>query len=83
MAIQVERPWEFMAKGLDFGLAHWRLHTMPSQRLSYGHSLVSEDTNIHVYLLIFLFEYMDDGGLCFCTERILTLPSFHPHNQIY
>jgi hypothetical protein len=33
MAVQVERPWEFMAKGLDFGLGLWRLHTMPSQRL--------------------------------------------------
>jgi uncharacterized protein YoaH (UPF0181 family) len=31
MAIQVERPWEFMAKGLDFGLDLWRLHTMAIQ----------------------------------------------------
>ena len=28
MAVQVERPWEFMAKGLDFELGFWRLHTM-------------------------------------------------------
>jgi hypothetical protein len=24
-----ERPWEFMANGLDFALGLWRLHTMP------------------------------------------------------
>jgi hypothetical protein len=30
LAVQVERPWEFMAKGLDFVLGLWRLHTMPS-----------------------------------------------------
>jgi hypothetical protein len=24
MVVQVERPWEFMAKGLDFGLDLWR-----------------------------------------------------------
>jgi hypothetical protein len=30
MAVQVERPLEFMAKGLDFGLGLWRLYTMPS-----------------------------------------------------
>jgi hypothetical protein len=30
LAVQVERPWEFMAKGLDFALGRWRLHTMPS-----------------------------------------------------
>ena len=29
MVVQVERPWEFMAKGLDFGLDLWKLHTMP------------------------------------------------------
>jgi hypothetical protein len=29
LAVQVERPWEFMAKGLDFALGLWRLHTMP------------------------------------------------------
>jgi hypothetical protein len=33
LAVQVERPWEFMAKGLDFALGLWRLHTMPSWRL--------------------------------------------------
>ena len=33
MAVQFERPWEFMAKGLDFGLGLWRLHTMPGRRL--------------------------------------------------
>jgi hypothetical protein len=35
MAVQVERPWEFMAKGLDFGLGLglWRLHTMPGWRI--------------------------------------------------
>jgi hypothetical protein len=33
LAVQVERPWEFMAKGLDFGLGLWRLHTMPGRRL--------------------------------------------------
>ena len=32
MAVQVERPWELMAKGLDFGLGLWRLHTMSNQR---------------------------------------------------
>jgi hypothetical protein len=30
MVVQVERPWEFMAKGLDFGLGLWGLHTMSS-----------------------------------------------------
>jgi hypothetical protein len=30
LAVQVERPWEFMAKGLDFALGLWMLHTMPS-----------------------------------------------------
>jgi hypothetical protein len=33
MAVQVERPWEFMAKGLDFRCDLWRLHTMPGWRL--------------------------------------------------
>jgi hypothetical protein len=33
MVVQVERLWEFMAKGLDFGLGLWRLHTMPGRRL--------------------------------------------------
>jgi hypothetical protein len=33
LAVQVERPWEFMANGLDFRLGLWRLHTMPSRRL--------------------------------------------------
>jgi hypothetical protein len=33
MAVQVERPWEFMAKGLDFGLGLWRIHTMLGWRL--------------------------------------------------
>jgi hypothetical protein len=28
MAVQVEGPWEFMAKGLDFELGLWKLHTM-------------------------------------------------------
>jgi hypothetical protein len=27
MAVQVERPWEFMAKGLGFRLDLWKLHT--------------------------------------------------------
>jgi hypothetical protein len=27
LVVQVERLWEFMAKGLDFALALWRLHT--------------------------------------------------------
>jgi hypothetical protein len=35
MAVQVERPWEFMAKGLDFGLGLWRLHTVPGRRLQF------------------------------------------------
>ena len=35
MAVQVKRPWEFMAKGLDFGLGLWRLHTMPGRRLHF------------------------------------------------
>jgi hypothetical protein len=30
LAVQVERPWEFMAKGLNFALGLWRLHSMPS-----------------------------------------------------
>jgi hypothetical protein len=30
LVVQVERPWEFMAKGLDIALGLWRLHTMPS-----------------------------------------------------
>jgi hypothetical protein len=33
MAIQVERLWEFMAKGLNYGYGLWRLHTMPGRRL--------------------------------------------------
>jgi hypothetical protein len=33
MAVQVERPWEFVAKGLDFGFGLWRLHTMLARRL--------------------------------------------------
>jgi len=33
MAVQVESLWEFMAKGLDFGLGLWRLHTLPGRRL--------------------------------------------------
>jgi hypothetical protein len=32
---QVERPWKFMAKGLDVRLGLWRLHTMPDQRLRF------------------------------------------------
>jgi hypothetical protein len=35
MAIQVERPWEFMAKGLDFGHGVWRLHTLLGQGLQF------------------------------------------------
>jgi hypothetical protein len=27
MAVQVERPWEFMVKGSDFGLGLWKLLT--------------------------------------------------------
>ena len=33
MALQVEWPWDFMAKGLDFGLGCWRLHPVPGRRL--------------------------------------------------
>jgi hypothetical protein len=33
MAVQVERPWKMMDKGLNFGLGLWRLHTMHGQRL--------------------------------------------------
>jgi len=32
MAIQIERPWEFIAKGSNFGLGLWRLHTMANRR---------------------------------------------------
>jgi hypothetical protein len=28
-------PWEFMAKGLDFGLGLWKLHTMSSRSLQF------------------------------------------------
>jgi hypothetical protein len=35
MAFQVERPWEFMAKDLDFGFGLWKLHTMPGRRLHF------------------------------------------------
>jgi hypothetical protein len=35
MAVQVERPWEFTAKSLDFGLDLWKLHTMPGRRLQF------------------------------------------------
>jgi hypothetical protein len=36
MAIQVERPWEFMPRGFDFGLGLWKLYnTMPSRRLQF------------------------------------------------
>jgi hypothetical protein len=35
MAIQVKRPWEFITKGLEFGLGLWRLHTVPGQRLQF------------------------------------------------
>ena len=31
--LQIEKPWEFMGKGLDFGLGLSRLHTMPGQSL--------------------------------------------------
>jgi hypothetical protein len=37
MVVQGERPWEFMAKGLEFGLGLWRLHTMPGRRLHLLH----------------------------------------------
>jgi hypothetical protein len=30
LIVQVDRPWEFMAKGFDFALGLWRLHTMHS-----------------------------------------------------
>jgi hypothetical protein len=39
MAVQVERLWGFKAKGLDFGLGLWRLHTMPSRRLHLLHCI--------------------------------------------
>jgi len=35
MAIQIEKPWQFIAKGLDFQLALGRLYTMASQRLHF------------------------------------------------
>jgi hypothetical protein len=35
MAVQVERPWEFMAKGLDFGLGLCRPHTMHGRTLQF------------------------------------------------
>jgi hypothetical protein len=35
MVVQVERLWEFMAKGLDFGLGLSKLHTMPDRRLQF------------------------------------------------
>jgi hypothetical protein len=35
MAIQVERPWEFMAKGLNFGLGLWKLHTLHGCRIHF------------------------------------------------
>jgi hypothetical protein len=35
MAVQVERPWEFMAKGLNFGLGLWKLQTIPSRMLQF------------------------------------------------
>jgi hypothetical protein len=33
------RLWEFMTKGLDFGLGLWRLHIMPRQRLHLLYSI--------------------------------------------
>jgi hypothetical protein len=33
MAVQVERPWEFVAKGLDSRLGLWRPPSMPGRRL--------------------------------------------------
>jgi len=33
MAIQIERPWEFIAKGLDFEFGLYRLHTMANKKL--------------------------------------------------
>jgi hypothetical protein len=47
MAVQVERPLEFMAKGLDFGPGLWRLHTMPGRRL---HLLCFSDYFQHISL---------------------------------
>ena len=36
MTVQVERPWEFMARGFDFGLGLSKLHnSMPSRRLQF------------------------------------------------
>jgi hypothetical protein len=35
IVVQVKRPWEFMAKWLDFQLSLWRLHTMPGRRLQF------------------------------------------------
>jgi hypothetical protein len=35
MAVQVERPCEFMGKGLDFVLDLWKLHNMPGQKLQF------------------------------------------------
>jgi hypothetical protein len=37
IAVQVERPWEFMAKGLDVNLDLWRLHTVLGRRPQFLH----------------------------------------------
>jgi hypothetical protein len=39
IAVQVERPWEFMAKCLDVGLGLWKLHTTPGPRLQFLYSI--------------------------------------------
>jgi hypothetical protein len=35
MAVQVERPWDFMTKGLDFALGLWKLRIVPVRRLQF------------------------------------------------
>jgi hypothetical protein len=39
MAIQVERPWDFMAKGLDFGLGLWAWSLVASHYNMLGRRL--------------------------------------------
>jgi hypothetical protein len=39
MTVQVERPWEFMAKCLDFGLDLWRRHIIYNRRLQFLYSI--------------------------------------------
>jgi hypothetical protein len=41
MVVQDEKPWDFMAKDLGFGLSLWKLHTMPGRRLRFLYILLS------------------------------------------